>query len=79
VAGSAGVAGVAIRVLRCRARAPRDEPVGVKEQTRVTPATVVSVNRSPDFLARIETMIGALPGCVAVAIVSSPNCIATPV
>ncbi|HAF13329.1 MAG TPA: hypothetical protein DCK99_06435 [Blastocatellia bacterium] len=76
-AGSAGVAGIAARPLRCRARAPRDEPAGVNEQTCVAPGTVVSVNRSPDFLARIDTIMGAVPGCVP--LVNSPNCIVTPV
>jgi hypothetical protein len=77
-AGVAGVAGLAAAARLCRVRA-RAVPAGVNEQTWVAPGTVVSVRRSPDFFARIETIVGALPGCAAVPMVSSPNCIATPV
>ena len=80
VIGSAGVAGTAgvarARVLRTRARA---EPAGVNEQTRPESGTGKRVRRSPDFFARIEIIVGTVAGCVAVAAVDSPNCIATPV
>ena len=79
VAGSADVAGAAARPRRCLVRALRAAPPGVNEQTRVAPGTVVSVRRSPDFLARIEIMVGVLPGDLGVAGVNSPNCIATAV
>src|SRR5438093_12692048 len=78
VAGSADIAGAAARPRRCL-RALRAAPPGVNEQTCVAPGTVVSVRRSPDFLARIEIMVGVLPGVVPVAGVNSPNCIATAV
>jgi hypothetical protein len=77
-AGVAGVAGLAAAARLCRVRA-RAVPAGVNEQTWVAPGTVVSVRRSPDFFARIETIVGALPGCATVPGFSSPNCTATPV
>jgi len=79
IAGSAGIAGVAAaRERRCRARP--DAPVGMKEQTWDAPGTVVKVKRSPDFFARIETIVGGGPaGFPGVAITTSPNCIATAV
>jgi hypothetical protein len=79
VADSAGVAGVAARALRCRDDGLREAPVGVNEQTWFAPGTVISVRRSPDFLARIETIVGVVAGDVPVAGANSPNCIATPV
>jgi hypothetical protein len=75
-AGSAGV-GAAGAIRRCLPA--RDAPAGVNEQTRVAPSTLVSVSRSLDFFARIETMIGETPGVVPFARTNSPNCIATPV
>src|SRR5688500_6522899 len=53
--------------------------LGVNEHTRRALGTVVSVRRSRDFRARIETMTGATPGSAGLAKFSSPNCIATPV
>jgi hypothetical protein len=81
VIGSAGVAGTA-GVARDRARRvgpTRDERAGVNAQTRPESGTGISVSRSPDFFARIEIIMGVVAGCVAVAAVDSPNCIATPV
>lgn len=81
VIGSAGVAGTA-GVTRARVRRvgpTRDERAGVNAQTWPESATGISVSRSPDFFARIEIIMGVVAGCVAVAAVDSPNCIATPV
>jgi hypothetical protein len=81
VVGSAGVAGTA-GVARPRVRRvgpARDERAGVNAQTRPESGTGISVSRSPDFFARIEIIMGVVAGCVAVAAVDSPNCIATPV
>ena len=75
-AGSAGV-GAAGAIRRCLPA--RDAPAGVNEQTRVAPGTVVSVSRSLDFFARIETTTGETPGVLPVGRTNSPNCIATPV
>jgi hypothetical protein len=74
----AGVAGIARDRAR-RVRPIRAAAAGVNEQTRPEPGTAISVRRSPDFLARIETIVGTVAGVVAVAAVDSPNCIATPV
>jgi len=60
-AGIAGIAGVALGRVR-RARVTRDAPAGVNEQTRPESATGVNVRRSPDFLARMEMMVGTVPG-----------------
>jgi hypothetical protein len=81
VIGSAGVAGTA-GVTRARVRRvgpARDERAGVNAQTWPESGTGISVSRSPDFFARIEIIMGVVAGCVAVAAVDSPNCIATPV
>ena len=81
VIGSAGVAGTA-GVPRARVRRvgpARDERAGVNPQTWPESGTGISVSRSPDFFARIEIIMGVVAGCVAVAAVDSPNCIATPV
>src|SRR6266511_2912192 len=75
--GSATAAGVTGFVFRDRAR--REAPLGVTEHTCVAPGTVVSVKRSPDFFARMETITGGVPGCAVGVVASSPNCIATPV
>ena len=75
VAGIAGIAGFA----RERTRRVRTAAAGVNEHTRPEPGTAISVRRSPDFLARIETIVGTVPGVVGVGAVDSPNCIATPV
>lgn len=78
VAGMAGVAGVARDRMR-RVRLLDAAAAGVNEQTRPESGTAIRVKRSPDFLARIETIVGTVAGEVAVAAVDSPNCIATPV
>lgn len=75
-AGSAGTgAGASVR----RDFAARDLPAGVNEQTRVAPSTLVSVSRSRDFFARIETIVGTTLGCSFVPGVNSPNCMVTAV
>ena len=78
-AGSAGVAAVA-GVARPRVRRVRVvAAVGVKEQVRPEPGTLISVNRSPDFFARIDTIVGTDPGCPPEPATDSPICNATAV
>ena len=73
-AGVAAVAGVA-RVRRVRVVAT----AGVKEQVRPEPGTLISVSRSPDFFARIDTIVGTDPGCPPEPATDSPICNATAV
>ena len=77
-AGSAGVAGAAA-VARPRVRRVRVATVGVKEQVRPDPGTLISVSRSPDFFARIDTIVGTDPGCPPEPATDSPICNATAV
>jgi len=77
-AGSAGVAGAAA-VARPRVRRVRVATVGVKEQVRPEPGTLISVSRSPDFFARIDTIVGTDPGCPPEPATDSPICNATAV
>jgi hypothetical protein len=74
-AGIAGVAGIA----RGRTRSLRTAAAGVNEHAWPEPGTAISVRRSPALFARIETIVGTVPGVVGVGAVDSPNCIATPV